>query len=540
MGSSPGAGLPSHVDVLVIGSGIAGCSAALAAADAGAEVLVLTKEATAEESNTWYAQGGIIFRGLEDSPERLLADIVAAGAGLVLEPAARLLAEEGPRLVQQVLIDRIGVPFDREGRDYHRVQEAAHSAPRILHRKDHTGRAIEEPMTRVMAEHPRIRVLTRHTAVELITTDHHALVPEFLHGEPRCLGAYVLSEATGQVEPVRAREVILATGGLGRLYLHTTNPAGARGDGLAMADRAGARLVNLPYVQFHPTALYHASGRFLLSEALRGEGAYLLGPDMQPFMTRFHPDGTLAPRDVVARGIHQVMLETGSPHVWLDISHRGETWVREHFPDLCAISARAGLDLARGPVPVVPAAHYSCGGVAVDADGASSLHGLRAVGEVSCTGVHGANRLASTSLLEGLVWGTRAGRAAAASGPSGTSDGPTVAPWRHEHEPVDPALVAQDWNTIQHTMWNYVGLVRNERRLVRAGRILAALDEEVSAFYARGTMSDALVGLRNGVRAARLVARAALKARWSLGCHYREDAPGMPLPGRLRELRPMG
>ncbi|MEB3298738.1 MAG: L-aspartate oxidase [Candidatus Sericytochromatia bacterium] len=518
-----GEGLPAAVDVLVIGSGIAGSAAALAAADAGAEVLVLTKESTAEESNTWYAQGGIIYRGLHDSPDALLADILAAGGGLVLESAARLLAEEGPRLVRDVLIDRVGVPFDRDGASYHLVQEAAHSAPRILHRKDHTGRAIEEPMTRTLAQHPRIQVLTRHTVVDLLTTDHHARVPALLHGEPRCLGAYVLGEVTGRVEPVRAREVILATGGLGRLYLHTTNPPGARGDGLAMANRAGARLINLPFIQFHPTALYHPSGRFLLSEALRGEGARLLDPDLQPFMERFHHDGTLAPRDVVARAIHQVMLETGSPHVWLDISHRGESWVREHFPDLCAMCDRAGLDLSREPVPVVPAAHYSCGGIAVDHEGQTSLRGLRAVGEVSCTGVHGANRLASTSLLEGLVWGTRAGKAAAETGASGAVEDPPVAPWRHEHEPVDPALVAQDWNTLQHTMWNYVGLVRNEKRLVRAGRILAALDEEVSAFYAKGSMSDALVGLRHGVRAARLVARAALKARYSLGCHFRED-----------------
>jgi L-aspartate oxidase len=289
-----------------------------------------------------------------------------------------------------------------------------------------------------------------------------------------------------------------------------------------MADRAGARLLNMQFVQFHPTALYHQSGRFLLSEALRGEGARLVDSRGQEFMQRFHPDGTLAPRDVVARGIHQVLLETGEPCAYLDISHKPATWVKGHFPDIYQTCKGLGFDLTSEPIPVVPAAHYSCGGVVVDLWGRTSLERLYAVGETSCTGLHGANRLASTSLLEGLVWGTRAGREAVAA-MAGRGATPEVREWKHEREAVDPALIAQDWLTIRHTMWNYVGLVRTHRRLSRAEEILGRLQQEIEGFYARAQMGDALIGLRNGVRTAVVVMQAVRAARTSVGCHYRAD-----------------
>lgn len=513
-----------ETDVLIIGSGIAGCAAALAAADQGAKVLVVTKETNPEESNTYYAQGGIIFRGIDDSPERLAADILAAGAGFCWKPAVRLLAEEGPRLVQSVLVDRLGVDFDREGRTFHLTQEAAHSRARILHHKDRTGKAISTGMVGRIASHPDIEVLTDFTAVDLLTLSHHSLEPLDIYQPPTCVGAYVLNQATGQVLSILARQTILATGGLGRLFLHTTNPASARGDGIALAHRAGARLLNMQFIQFHPTALYHPSGRFLLSEALRGEGARLVDSRGEEFMVRYHPDGSLAPRDIVARGIHQMMLDSGEPCAYLDISHKPADWVRAHFPEIYQQCKALGFDLTAQPIPVVPAAHYSCGGVAVDLEGRTSLQRLRAAGEVSCTGVHGANRLASTSLLEGLVWGHRAGSEAARLAVSGAESYlPPVAPWKPEREPVDPALVAQDWLTIRQTMWNYVGLVRTAKRLSRARRILGSLEAEIEDFYAKAEMSDDIVGLRNGIRAAMVVMQAACEARHSRGCHYRAD-----------------
>ena len=291
-----------------------------------------------------------------------------------------------------------------------------------------------------------------------------------------------------------------------------------------MARRAGARLLNLEYIQFHPTALLHARGRLLLTEALRGEGARITDAQGQEFLREIHPDGELAPRDVVARAIHERMLEKDEAYVLLDISHKPASWIRERFPGLTKRCLELGFDLTAGPVPVVPAAHYSCGGVAVDGNGRTTLGHLRAVGEVSCTGVHGANRLASTSLLEGLLWGWRAGKAAAAEArrTSGRSF-PAVRPWQPEHEPVDPALIAQDWMVIRHTMWNYVGLLRSERRLDRAQRILSELQVEIEDFYRRGTMSDALIGLRNGVQTALAIRRAASDNRVSKGSHYWED-----------------
>lgn len=520
-----------ETDVLIIGSGIAGCTAALAAADAGADVLLISKEPDPAESNTLYAQGGIIYRGQTDSPEALVRDILAAGAGMSWEPAARLLAEQGPALVQSVLIDRLHVPFDRQDGTFHLTQEAAHSQPRILHQKDHTGRGIEQTVIRAVAAHPRIQMLTDHTAVDLLTLSHHSLNPTDIYAPPTCVGAYVYAASSGHVYPILAKHTILASGGLGRIYLHTTNPPGARGDGIAMADRAGARLINMQFVQFHPTALYHPSGRFLLSEALRGEGARLVDAAGHEFMTRYHPDGALAPRDVVARGILQMMLATGAPNAYLDISHKPADWVKGHFPEIYAQCKSLGFDLTAEPIPVVPAAHYSCGGVAVDLWGRTTLERLWAVGEVACTGVHGANRLASTSLLEGLVWGWRAGESAARAVQSGIPHYlPPVAPWQHEREPVDPALIAQDWLTIQHTMWNYVGLVRTEKRLTRARRILTELADEVEDFYATAEMNDSIIGLRNGIRTALAVLRAALEARYSRGCHYRADETQVMMP----------
>ncbi len=516
-----------ETDVLVIGSGLAGCAAALAASRRGCRVLVLTKSARPEESNTWYAQGGIIYRGKVDSPATLAADIIAAGDGLCHPPAVDLLAREGPRLVDEVLIGGARVAFDQvhDGTgDLDLTAEAAHSTARIVHHADTTGRAIEEAMLASVAADPNIEVRTGQTAIDLLTLSHHSRNPLDVYAPPACVGAYVFDQASRQVETVMARETILATGGLGRIFLHTSNPAGACGDGVAMAYRAGARCINMQFVQFHPTTLYAGDERFLLSESMRGEGARLVDERGREFMRDYHPDGSLAPRDVVARGIHQMMHETGSPCAYLDISHKDPEWVRTRFPRIYERCREEGLDVTTQPIPVVPAAHYSCGGVAVDEWGRSSLDRLRAVGEVSCTGLHGANRLASTSLLECLVWGTRAGEDAAAAIASGAAYYlPEIAPWKQETEGVDPALIAQDWLTIRQTMWNYVGLVRSRKRLDRAHQILRELHLEIGRFYAQSELSDALIGLRNGIQTALVVLLAAMEAKTSAGAHYRVD-----------------
>ena len=514
-----------ETDVLVIGSGLAGCAAALLAARGGARVIMLNKASRAEESNTWHAQGGIIYRGVLDSPERLASDIMTAGAGLCDPAAVELLSREGPRLVKQLLLDDVGVPFDRatDGQ-LDLTAEAAHSVARIIHTEDMTGKSIEESMIAAVRREPNVTILTGRTAIDLLTLSHHSRNLLDVYAPPTCVGAYVFDHGARHVELLMAKETILATGGLGRIFLHTTNPAGACGDGVAMAYRAGARCINMQFVQFHPTTLYHGGERFLISESLRGEGARLIDAAGREFMLAYHPDGSLAPRDIVARGIHQMMHETGARCAYLDISHKPADWIRTRFPGIYAKCKEVGIDITSQPIPVVPAAHYSCGGIAVDQYGRSSMHRLRAVGEVSCTGLHGANRLASTSLLECLVWGVRAGEDAARAVRSGDDFYlPEIAPWQYETEAVDPALVAQDWLTIRQTMWNYVGLVRTRKRLDRAQQILRELHLEVGRFYARSELNDGLIGLRNGIQAALVVLLAATEARESRGCHYRTD-----------------
>jgi L-aspartate oxidase len=387
-----------------------------------------------------------------------------------------------------------------------------------------TGRSIEESMMAAVRREPNVTILTGRTAIDLLTLSHHSGNLLDVYASPTCVGAYVFDAAARHVELLMAKETILATGGLGRIFLHTTNPAGACGDGVAMAYRAGARCINMQFVQFHPTTLYHGSERFLISESLRGEGARLIDAAGREFMLAYHPDGSLAPRDIVARGIHQMMHETGARCAYLDISHKPADWIRTRFPGISAKCLEVGIDITSQRIPVVPAAHYSCGGIAVDQWGRSSMHRLRAAGEVSCTGLHGANRLASTSLLECLVWGTRAGADAARAVASGDDFYlPGIAPWQYETEAVDPALVAQDWLTIRQTMWNYVGLVRTRRRLDRAQQILRELHLEIGRFYARSELSDGLIGLRNGIQTALVVLLAATEARESRGCHYRAD-----------------
>jgi L-aspartate oxidase len=522
-------------DVLILGSGIAGATAALTLAQNPARrVILVTREPEACESNTRYAQGGIISRGPDDSADLLVEDILEAGAGASLPAAARLLAEEGPALLEQILVKTAGIRFDHKSNgDPEYGQEAAHSRRRILHVGDGTGKAIIGGLLAVVRRTPNIEVIAGATAVDLITYPHHSRDPLAAYGPVTCHGAYVFDRKGKAVHRTLAAATVLATGGLGRIFRNTTNPSGARGDGLAMAYRAGARIVNAEYVQFHPTALSAPGAEgFLISEAVRGEGGILLTPDGQPFMEKYSSEWKdLAPRDVVARAIHTEMEDHGYSHVMLDLSsHMSPAKIKGRFPNIYAECKRVGIDITREPIPVVPAAHYFCGGVAADEWGRTSIQNLYAVGEVSCTGLHGANRLASTSLLEGLVWGTRAARDIE----SRLTEGPNPAIPTRDDVPAwdesnltqdsDPALIQGDMQTIQNIMWHYVGLVRSGDRLSRAIRELRHMQNEIETFYRKTKLSDGLIGLRNAVEVALIVAQAARLNRQSRGCHYRVDS----------------
>ena len=523
-----------ETDVLVIGCGIAGCAAALRLAkDSTRQITVVTRAQDPEESNSRYAQGGIVTLGADDEPDLLAHDILEAGAGLGLPRAVRIIAEEGPDRVREILVEGTEVAFDRgTGGGLAYGREAAHSRARILHVGDATGRAIVQALIGALRQQPNVRIVPSATAVDLITFPHHARDPLTVYEPITCHGAYVFEHQARRVRRYVAGATILATGGLGRIFRHTTNPEGARGDGLAMAYRAGARVINAEYIQFHPTALaVPGAGSFLISETVRGEGGRLLTPDGRAFMTRYAPHwGDLAPRDVVARAIQHEMVENDYTHVFLDIgSVKPAEHIRLRFPTIYARCLEHGVDITRQPIPVVPAAHYFCGGVWTDEWARTTVVGLRAVGEVACTGVHGANRLASTSLLEGLVWGDRAARDVARRGCVEAVNPSDVPEWEEGDvtEAADPALIWRDMRTIQHTMWHYVGLVRSDKRLTRALRDLNHQKEQIDHFYRTTRLNDGLIGLRHGVQCALIVAEAAQHNRVSRGCHYREDAREM-------------
>jgi L-aspartate oxidase len=521
-------------DVLIIGSGIAGATAALKLAqNPNRHIILITRDPDEGESNSRYAQGGIIGRGPDDSVDLLVDDILAAGAGASLPEAARILSNEGPDLLRETLIQFAGIDFDHEsGGELAYGKEAAHSRRRILHVGDGTGRAIMEGLTAALHRFPNIELLTNATAVDLITYPHHSRDPLDTYKPIACHGAYVFDRNGKAIHRTLAAVTILATGGLGRIFRNTTNPQGSRGDGLAMAYRAGARIINAEYVQFHPTALAVPGAEgFLISEAVRGEGGLLLTPEGKPFMEKYDPQWKdLAPRDVVSRAIHSEMEVHGYSYVLLDIgSHMPADALKARFPNIYAECLRVGIDITQEPIPVVPAAHYFCGGVKVDERGRSSIANLYAVGEVSCTGLHGANRLASTSLLEGLVWGTHAAHDIEQRLSAGVPPIPTreeVPPWDESDltRESDPALIQGDMLTIQNIMWHYVGLIRSGARLARAIRELRHMQNEVETFYRKTKLSDGLIGLRNAVEAALVIAKAAQHNRQSRGCHYRSDS----------------
>lgn len=517
-----------ETDVLVIGCGIAGGTAALQLAEQGLSVLVVTRTQEPHESNTYYAQGGIIYRGVNDTPQLLAEDITRAGAGHCQPKAVKTLAEDGPVLVTDILLEKLHVPFDQtDNAELSLTREGGHSLPRIVHAADATGKAIEVALIKTLQAHPNVTILTGHTAVDLLTPSHHSLNRLAVYTRPSCAGAYILNQNEEQVIRCLAKKTILATGGLGQIFLRSSNPAGARGDGIAMANRAGARVINAEFTQFHPTTFHHSlAPHFLITEAVRGEGARLVHANGEPFMEQYAPKWKdLAPRDIVARAIHQEMLKRDISNVYLDLcSYIPKDHILSHFPNIYEQCLTYDIDITQDLVPVVPAAHYSCGGVWVNKWGKTTIRHLYAVGEVACTGLHGANRIASSSLLEGLVWGNRAAQHILRHLPAEyVSYATDIPPWQDEGQELpDPALISQDMSHIKHTMWNYVGLVRTSPRLKRAIRELRNLENEIEQFYRVSRLTDSLIGLRNAVRTAIIVTFAAWENKRSMGCHYRE------------------
>ncbi len=515
-----------ETDVLIIGCGIAGATAALRLAEAGIKVTVVTRAQNPTESNTYYAQGGIVYKGTEDSPTMLAEDIQSAGVGHCHPQAVNILAEEGPGLVEEILLQKAAVQFDRtaDGK-LSLALEGGHAISRIAHATDATGKAIEVALIKTIQHHPNVTLLTNHTAVDLLTPVHHSLNRLAIYEPSSCVGAYLLEQDSGHITRCLAKKTILATGGLGQIFLQTTNPIGARGDGIAMANLAGARVINAEFIQFHPTTFYHIlAPRYLISEAVRGDGARLVYANGEPFMQTHAPDWLdLAPRDIVARSIHQEMLQRDLTNVYLDLrSYIPTTRIKEHFPTIYETCLSYGTDITRDLVPVVPAAHYSCGGIWVDEWGKTTIHQLYAIGEVACTGLHGANRLASTSLLEGLVWGHRAAQHILRTLPEQIAHRADIPAWRKDgQESPDPVLINQDMSTIKRIMWNYVGLTRNAHRLQRAIRELRGLEIEIERFYRVIRLNDSLIGLRNAVRTAIIVTFAAWENKTSMGCHHR-------------------
>jgi L-aspartate oxidase len=514
-------------DVLVIGSGIAGLSYSLQVAEHGT-VAIVTKRQAADSATSW-AQGGIAaVVDEQDSFEAHARDTINAGAGLCREEVVQRVVESGPAMIEQLL--KIGADFDPASPDsessdptFDLGQEGGHTHRRILHHRDATGQEIERALIARVRAHPNIRLFETHCAVDLLTVKHAGL-----SGENRVLGAYVLDTESGRVQRYCARVTLLATGGAGKVYLYTSNPDIASGDGMAMAYRAGASLANMEFVQFHPTCLFHPQAKsFLVSEAVRGEGGILRTADGDAFMERYHEMKDLAPRDIVARAIDTELKRSGDDSAFLDITHRDADFLRERFPTIHARCVEFGFDLTTQRLPVVPAAHYWCGGVRTDLTGETDLPNLFAAGEVACTGLHGANRLASNSLLEALVFADAAAKATVQR-LSDISMEPIEAPaWEEGDatESEEAVVITQNWDEIRRLMWNYVGIVRSNRRLERARRRIDLLRDEITEYYWDWKLTPDLIELRNLATVARLAVESASLRRESRGLHYNVDHP---------------
>ncbi|KAB2927048.1 MAG: L-aspartate oxidase [Dechloromonas sp.] len=517
-----------NFDVLIIGSGLAGQSAALRLAKNCRVALVSKRQL--EDSASGWAQGGIAaVLDSKDSVEGHIRDTLIAGAWLNDEPATRHVVENGRRAIEW-LIEQ-GVPFTKDESGYHLTREGGHSARRVIHVADATGSAVQETLTRKVRAEPNITVLEHHIAIDLITGDKLGT------SEKRCFGAYVLDSRNGEVVTIGAPNTLIATGGAGKVYLYTTNPDTSTGDGIAMAWRAGCRVANMEFIQFHPTCLYHPQAKsFLISEAVRGEGGLLKLPDGSRFMPEHDDRAELAPRDIVARAIDFEMKKRGLDCVFLDISHKGENFIKEHFPNIHARCLELGIDITQHPIPVVPAAHYTCGGIICDLRGRTDVSNLYVAGEASCTGLHGANRLASNSLLECLVFAEAAANDILTYK---TEPLPVLPEWDESRvtDADEEVVISHNWDELRRFMWDYVGIVRTNKRLKRALHRVHLLKREIHEFYSHFRVSHDLIELRNLVLTAELIIRCAILRRESRGLHYSRDFPELAKKIRNTVLR---
>jgi L-aspartate oxidase len=511
-------------DFLVIGSGIAGLSFALQAANHGSVAIVTKRDIS--ESATKYAQGGIasVFSA-EDSFEAHIEDTMVAGAGICHEDVVRMVVEEGPQTIRNLIEWGVKFTTSGAGTDYDLTREGGHSARRILHAEDITGREIERALVEAVRQHPNVTVYEHHIAIDLITVAKLEKNPQ---AENRCLGAYALDISDGQVITFASKITLLASGGAGKVYLYTCNPDVASGDGVAMAYRAGATIANMEFMQFHPTTLFHPLAKsFLISEAVRGEGAILRRRDGTAFMERYHKLKDLAPRDIVARAIDNEMKISGDDCVYLDITHEPADIVRNRFPNIYQTCMEFGLDMTKEGLPVVPAAHYLCGGVAVNTDAETDIPGLYAIGETAFTGLHGGNRLASNSLLEAAVYAGRAFQHSSEALKTIQRDQREIPAWDSgtATNSDEMVVVSQNWDEIRRTMWNYVGIVRSDKRLARAMRRIKLIQDEIEEYYWNFNVTSDLIELRNISTVAELIVSCAQMRKESRGLHYTIDYP---------------
>jgi L-aspartate oxidase len=517
--------LKVETDFLVIGSGIAGLTYALKVSELGSVAIVTKKDSA--ESNTNYAQGGIAaVMSPVDTFDAHVADSLSSGDGLCRRDVVEMVVENGPRLIEELV--SLGVNFTRSqgGGEFDLGREGGHSVNRVVHAKDLTGREIERALLDTIAENPNVTIYENHVAVDLLT------LGKLGRTRPRpdtCFGAYVLDRMSGETHLFVANVTMISSGGLGKVYLYTSNPDIATGDGVAMAYRAGASIANMEFIQFHPTCLYHPESKnFLVSEAVRGEGAELVGADMQPFMLNYHPDGALATRDIVARAIDSEMKRTGADNVFLDITNKPAREIIDRFPNIYEKCRQFGIDITKDSIPVVPAAHYSCGGIRTNTDSETDINMLLACGEVACTGLHGANRLASNSLLEALVFADRAaGRSRELLEESRSIQRPELPPWESGHaaHPDELVVISHNWDEVRRCMWDYVGIVRSDKRLSRALHRIENLQEEINEYYWDFLITADLLELRNIATVAEIIIRCALERKESRGLHYMLDYP---------------